>query len=359
MANKHLILLGTHGSEIHSVVFDDEEKTLKRGVSTETGKQPSWLIRHPDPQQRDLVYANQWVDSKIRVYRLVDDQGQLELLGEAESGGEGPTHMAILKDASHIVIAHYVSGNVTLLPLSPDGLFAELKPSHSWTPPHAPQKHHRQQSSHVHQIVLFEDEIIVPDLGSNVVWRLKWDGQEIQLKGEIGGFEEGDGPRHCVIHPDGLYIYVLSEISSHLTVHALSTAGPPVKRFSLLPPKDDGAPRPTGASEIVLLPALSAHGPLLLIASNRDSPVSENDTLALFSVSPTQGDLISRKEEGWAKGLGRHLRGVSSDASGRWVVVLGRDAGGVKVFERAGEDGLELKEVGRMEVDNTVAPLWV
>ncbi|TYJ53479.1 hypothetical protein B9479_005865 [Cryptococcus floricola] len=88
---------------------------------------------------------------------------------------------------------------------SADGLFAELKPSHSWTPSHAPQKHHRQRSSHVHQIVLFEDEMIVPDLGSNVGWRLKWDGQEMEnLKGEMArGIVRYDTSR-------GVDIYVLS-----------------------------------------------------------------------------------------------------------------------------------------------------
>ncbi|WVQ74628.1 hypothetical protein IAR50_004229 [Cryptococcus sp. DSM 104548] len=359
MGKKHLILLGTHGKEIRSVIFDEQDKTLTRGVSTETGKQPSWLVRHPDPNLRDLVYANQWVDGKMRVYRLVDDQGRLELLREADSGGEGPTHMAILRDASHIVIAHYTSGNVTLIPLTADGLFAASRPSHSWTPPHTPQKHHRQQSPHVHQVVLFEDEIIVPDLGSNTVWRLKWDGQGIEVKGEIGGFEDGDGPRHCVIHPDGLYIYVLSEVSSHLTVHALQTTSPPVKRFSLLPPGDDGAERPTGASGTMLMPGKSTHEPLLLIASNRDSPVSESDTLALFSVSASQGDLVSRTKEGWIYGLGRHLRGIGSDPGERWLVVLGRDRGGVKIFERAGGNGLDLRQVAHLGVDDTVMPLWM
>ncbi|WVQ79088.1 hypothetical protein IAT38_001182 [Cryptococcus sp. DSM 104549] len=362
---RHLLLLGTHDDTIHSAIFDSDALTLTRGATTSTGSlQPSWLIRHPNPDLKDLVYVNGWDDGKVFVYRKVDDKGGLERLAEASTNGLGPTHLAILEDGSELVIAQYAAGNVVLLPLRADGLFAASEPSPEriFTPPFVPLKHHRHEHAHVHQIVLHGDEILAPDLGSNKVWRLKWDGKRISLLGQIDGLEDGDGPRHVVVHPNGSHIYILNEISSVLTVHTLPAEGPSslVKRFSLLPAGDDGAPRQTGASEIILLPPTRPDGPLLLIASNRDSPVSPTDTLALFSVSSTDGADVQWTKEGWIGGIGRHLRGVGADASGRWVAVLGRDGGGLKMFERVGEDGLELREVARLkEIENAVVPLWV
>lgn len=94
------------------------------------------------------------------------------------------------------------------------------------------------------------------------------------------------------------------------------------------------------------------------MASNRDSPSEKGDTIALFEVSPDGG--VERTEQGWIHGLGKHLRGVAGDKSGKWVVVGARDGGGVTVLERGGEDGLELKEVARLEgVEKVVAPIWV
>lgn len=139
------------------------------------------------------------------MYRLLDDQGRLELLSEVSSGGKGPTHLDILPDGSGMFIAHYVSGTVTFHPLDEQGLFTRQAPlsEHIFTPSHSPLKHHRQEHAHVHQIVLHEEEILVPDLGSNKVWRLKWTGKSFDVVGEISGLEDGDGPRHCVVHPEG------------------------------------------------------------------------------------------------------------------------------------------------------------
>lgn len=46
--NKHLLLLGTHDTHIHGVIFDSEARTLTRAASTVASEQPSWLVRHPD-----------------------------------------------------------------------------------------------------------------------------------------------------------------------------------------------------------------------------------------------------------------------------------------------------------------------
>jgi 6-phosphogluconolactonase (cycloisomerase 2 family) len=49
------------------------------------------------------------------------------------------------------------------------------------------------------------EEVLIPDLGSNTVLRQlpPLNGSEWETKGAVGGFEDGDGPRHVVVHPKG------------------------------------------------------------------------------------------------------------------------------------------------------------
>ncbi|KAK6905436.1 hypothetical protein L486_02097 [Kwoniella mangroviensis CBS 10435] len=363
--SEKLILLGTHATSIHSAIFDPKARTLKRGVSTnDLPAQPSWLIKHP--KHSDLIFSNGWVDNKLIIYRLKSSDGKLEKVAEANTGGEGPTHFAILPDGSEIAVAHYRSGSVTVLPLGDDGLFAAASPTQDriYKGNYSPKKHWRQEAAHMHQVVLLNGEILIPDLGSNKVYRFKWDSEtkNLNLLDEIqDGFQDGDGPRHLVVHPSGSHLYVLNEVAGALTVHTLPASGPSklVKRYTMLPPNDDGRRRETGGAEIVLLPPTKPDGRMLLIASNRDSP-NDEDTLALFSVSQTDGGDVIRTNEGWLGGVGKHLRAVEQDPSGRYVLVAARDTGRIVVFERSGENGLQLSEVARLEgVESVVVPLWI
>ncbi|WVQ93702.1 hypothetical protein IAU59_000779 [Kwoniella sp. CBS 9459] len=386
---KHLVLLGTHEKHIHSVIFDSEARTLTRGVSTATPEQPSWLIRHP--VHPDIIYSNGWVDNKLFVHRLKGEDGTLEVLAEADSGGEGPTHFAILPGGNELVVAHYRSGSISVLPLEPSGLFAVPSPPRHriYKTSYSPLKHYRQEAPHVHQVVVHNDEILTPDLGANKVWRWKWNPSEpageagekgkLELIGEISeGLKDGDGPRHLVVHPSGSHVYVLNEVSSSLTVHTLPAPGSGelsklVKRFTMLPPTDDKSnPRPTGGSEIILLPPTTSSagdGSMLLLCSNRDTPVTgQEDTIALFSVSPTDGAQVERTSTGWLGGIGKHIRAVERDnftSDGKFVCVASRDEGRVVILERTDEDGevgkgLGLKPVASLEgIEKVVVPLWV
>lgn len=95
------------------------------------------------------------------------------------------------------------------VPLGVDGLFkrgisGDISVTSHELPRDLPARiHNRQEAPHSHQIVIHGDEIIVPDLGSNVVWRLRYSDGQWETVRSVNGFEEGDGPRHAVLHPNG------------------------------------------------------------------------------------------------------------------------------------------------------------
>lgn len=159
------------------------------------------------------------------------------------------------------------------------------------------------------------------------------------------------------------HLYTLCEVSSTLVAHRFPPLGSEgqrstvISRHSILPPADRDNQAKMLASEIILLPSLSPGGKHLLICTNRDSPNTEGDAIALFSVD--EDGSVERTKQGWITGLGKHLRGMLPDKEGRFVAVAGRDGGGLKVFERDQETGLTLVQVAEMDVGQVVVPLWI
>jgi 6-phosphogluconolactonase (cycloisomerase 2 family) len=149
----------------------------------------------------------------------------------------------------------------------------------------------------------------------------------------------------------GTHLYTINELSQILTVHTLPATGQPklIARMSILDSTDSPHAATMGPAEIILLPSLSPSAPLLLLCSNRDSPSPEGDTIAAFSVDPSDGAKVERTEQGWVRGCGAHLRAMAEDDSGRFVAVAGRNGGGLSVLERVGKDGVRLQEVARLE----------
>jgi len=148
----------------------------------------------------------------------------------------------------------------------------------------------------------------------------------------------------------GTHLYTINELSQILTVHTLPATGQPklIARMSILDSTRPTPPQwaqPRSSSS----PLSSPSAPLLLLCSNRDSPSPEGDTIAAFSVDPSDGAKVERTEQGWVRGCGAHLRAMAEDDSGRFVAVAGRNGGGLSVLERVGKDGVRLQEVARLE----------
>lgn len=61
----------------------------------------------------------------------------------------------------------------------------------------------RQESSHPHQVIFhhkLQEEILVPDLGTDKVWRLTKNAGGIWDVAGYVDFPSGTGPRHAVVH---------------------------------------------------------------------------------------------------------------------------------------------------------------
>lgn len=129
-----------------------------------------------------------------------------------------------------------------------------------------------------------------------------------------------------------------------------------LSRLSILPP-DDEEDKNMDAAEIILLPPINVGAPSLLLCTNRYSKHEQGDAIALFAIQ-SDGS-VERAPKPFYRGVGKHIRALAGNQSGRYIAAAGRDEGGVVILERTGQNGLELSEVARLDLPLVVAPLWM
>ncbi|KAG8687919.1 hypothetical protein FRC08_011709, partial [Ceratobasidium sp. 394] len=229
-------------------------------------------------------------------------------------------------------------------------------------------------SSHPHQIFpISSTELLVPDLGADRIVRLRKnrDGEW----SEVGDVKTapGAGPRHIQLH-NGV-LYVVGELTNQLAAYAFPPASGSSFIASLSTLPEPTSPLPTsdrpgsapcnGTSEP--LPLLAAEVLLtttptpLLFVTNRNETHPDGDSISIFSpLKNSSGkdgfEMIASTRTGL-----RHVRGAAfGGLDDKYLIVGGADKGGVKIYERYGARGENLKVVASMP--EVVAPtgfLWV
>jgi len=284
-------------------------------------------------------------------------------VARAKSGGRDPCTLLVTED--ELIIGNYSSGTIATLPISTHAPYL-LSPN-PWTLSmpfvHVGLNKARQTSSHPHQIIFNplnhrEDELLVPDLGADKVWRLtKRSDGKWTMRGHVD-MEAGGGPRHVVAR--GNTLYTLLELNLKLAVHALpplpASPTPLTSLFTLSAP----IPIPDGmsAAEILLPEPNESFPEAFIYTSNRNDPNPGGDTIAIFSLAA--GDdkpaLVNEVRTGLT-----HVRGMEFGGDDdRYLVVGGVEGGGVKVFERV-DGGKGLEEVAKLGADVVESPtgfLW-
>ncbi|BGP51479.1 hypothetical protein JCM10450v2_007421 [Rhodotorula kratochvilovae] len=381
----HRILVGSHTDQIHLVEFDSSTPSLTVKHSLALRAQPSWIVL--SPTHTGLCYVNGWVDDLFFAVRFDAGKG-FEVLAQAKAGGGGPTHMEVTPDGKALISVNYRSGSIVYTPLSADGLFAQPAPSpnhvHAFVFPYSEVTHERQDGAHSHHLVALGDDWLVPDLGSDRVWRMRWEGNTADGKWTVVEEYERpqyEGPRHGVKHPDGKHLYIVNELAASVSVLSLpssssspsSAALKTLASASVLPPDLRGAPRadpfdltPSTILFLAPLPSAPADSPSTLLISNRNAPASlapEGDTLALFSIAADAPAQLG--EATFVHGAGRHLRGVAAgppagEEKERFVLVTGRDEGAMSVYERTEDGGLKCVLAHVLEEEEKpVSVLWL
>lgn len=174
---------------------------------------PSWVLPHPSGRS---VLAVLEEDPGSLVGIPVDPARPPSAVSTGEAG---PCHATVSPDGRLALVAHYGSGHLVSVGLDSDGMPVEVTGDLRLcgpcvVPGPVPD---RQDASHPHQVVLDGDLAFVPDLGCDLIHRVKVraDGSLDDLLEPIA-LPPGFGPRHLVAVGD--LAVVVGELANAVAV---------------------------------------------------------------------------------------------------------------------------------------------
>jgi 6-phosphogluconolactonase len=239
---------------------------------------PSYLIAHPDRPW--LFAAGEGTPGQVSSL-AVGAGGGLEVLSTATVTGDGSCQLALTPDGRHLVVANYGSGSISSFAVAPDGTLSEQLDLLQFAGSGPDQE--RQEAPHAHQVVAHAGELLVCDLGTDLIHRVTLDdtghfgaaGPPVQLPG-------GTGPRHLVVVEE--HLVVACELSAEVWL---------------------GRPHTGGWREAARVPSSAAAGearvyPSGIVADGRRVFVANRGpgTVAVFDVDLEQGALVPVAEFG-------------------------------------------------------------
>jgi 6-phosphogluconolactonase len=289
---------------------------------------PGFLAVHP---RQTFLYAVNEVSEfqgkasgSVSAFAIDRDTGRLTALNQQPSVGRGPAHLVVDKAGRNVLVANYGGGSVAVVPIGTDGA---LKPPSAFIQhTGASVNPQRQQGPHAHSINVDPANrfAYVADLGLDKVLVYRFDAEKGTLVANDPPFAAvapGAGPRHFAIHPNGLFAYVINEMS--LTVTAFSRdpdrgSLTEVQTISTLPPGQAVEPGFSGA-EVQVHPSGR-----FLYGSNRG-----HDTIVVFAIDEKSGRLTHVENR---PTQGSTPRGFGIDPTGRYLLAANQRSDSVVVF---------------------------
>ena len=249
MACSSTVYVGTRGSTLHVLRLSEAEGTLSWDGTLDVTNLPcpSALVLSGAPPRRRLYAAVRdtaerrppAIGSAVQAF-AVHDGGELSLLNRAGTGSVSPCHLAVCGAADGggaVLAAHFAAGATVSIPTSRDGSLLLPSPpvalgtlwwdSTTLPPGAAPEDEQRDAAyllgPHAHCVAVEPTagrHCVVTDYGRSQLHVYAIDSAA-RLRPSTAPFEcaRGAGPRHCVFHPSGEWLYVVNADNS--TVEAL------------------------------------------------------------------------------------------------------------------------------------------
>jgi 6-phosphogluconolactonase (cycloisomerase 2 family) len=275
---------------------------------------PSFLVLRRDQRYLYAVHGDESYATSFSVDR---NTGFLTFLNRVETGGQNGVHQAFDPSDKFMVVANYSTGNVSVLPVRPDGTLGEqvqVVPLPGLPGPNRIE----QASSHPHQIVFDPSGrfVVVPDKGLDRIFIFSFDPATGRLTPTEQGSvvaRAGSGPRHAAFHPTLPVLFALNEISSSVATYYLEAEHGSLRPVEILPTVPSDFTGDNTAAEI----AVSAGG-RFVYCSNRS-----HDSIGIFAADPGTGLLTSI---GWVPSRGRVPRFIGFDPAHRFLYAANEQA---------------------------------
>jgi 6-phosphogluconolactonase len=319
------------GEGVYVYQFDSTTGHLSHQSTCPGVVNPSFLT--VEPQGQYLYAVNELTREEegsgtVSAFAIDPSTGNLAFLNKQSSGGLAPAYVSMDQSGRFVFVANYITGNVAVLPVQANG---ELLPASDMHQHRGTGLDPRQGNPHAH-CVLSDPAgrfILSADLGIDQIMIYRFDHQWGKLllhDPPFAALPPGGGPRHLIFHPNGQFLYVVTEYASTIALfHYDGQQGQLHQRQTVSTLPDDFTGFSTGA-DIRITP-----DGRFLYASNRG-----HDSLAIFAVHEESGQLTL---VGYESTQGKTPRNFTLDPAGQFLLVANQDSDAVVVFHIDQENG--------------------
>jgi 6-phosphogluconolactonase len=294
------------------------------GLAAETAH-PSFLIVHPN--HRFLYAVNEHESptepgNTISAFAMDTKTGKLTFLNRVSSKGIGPCHIAIDKTGQALVAANFGSGSVAAFPIHRDGKLGEasafIQHQGSSIDPE------RQTGPHAHCVLFSPDNrfVIVADRGLDKVFVYRFNRSNGSLEVNDPPFvslHPGWGPRHLAFHPNGKYLYLISEMGSRLTTLSYDAASGALHEIQTISALPEGFSGKNVSAEVQV-----DRSGRFVYGSNRG-----DNSIGVFAIDAHVGTLTPIQH---ISTEGKTPRNFSLDPTGTYLFAANQDSANVVIF---------------------------
>ncbi|MEQ9301584.1 MAG: lactonase family protein [Cyclobacteriaceae bacterium] len=211
------IFIGTYTSPegskgIYQVKLDTEKGEFGQVELVAETVSPSFLALNKDKTK--LYAANETVPDGVVTAFERSEGDTWKSTSKLPSLGDAPCHVTTNDDESIIVVANYVTGNVTAYPLNSNGDLVDQATTgqHEGVGPNAA----RQEAPHAHFVQFSKDQkfLYAVDLGIDEIKAYPVGENGLGESVTAIQLTPGDGPRHFVFHPTKDIAYIVNELTN-------------------------------------------------------------------------------------------------------------------------------------------------
>jgi 6-phosphogluconolactonase len=318
------VYFGTHSSGpgigFSVAHFDTDTGVLTKPRFLTEAVEPAFFVIHPDG--RHLYTCNSGSPGGVSAYEIERATGQLTLLNKVPAGGGDPSYLCLDRTGRYVLFANYDGGNIAVLALKPDGSLGGRTAFVQHTGRSVDPR--RQTHAYAHSIIVDPTNrfALVADLGVDRLFVYRFDEKTGSLQPNDPPFatiRPGSGPRHVKFHPNGRWVYLISEMGCTVTAFHWDSAHGALQEFqtiSTLPADFKGI---SNCAEIEIHP-----NGRFLYGSNRG-----HDSLAVFTIDPDTGRLAPLEH---VSTQGKTPRNFAFDPTGKWIICTNHGSDNAVVF---------------------------
>jgi 6-phosphogluconolactonase len=329
-----LVYVGTYTTKqeskgIYAYRFDATTGQLTSiGLAAET-TDPSFLAVHPTGKYlyavNEIGDFNGMKSGAVSSFAIDRKSGTLKLLNQVSTHGAGPCHVSLDKAGRFALVANYDGGSVATFAIQDDGSLSLVKGfvQHSGSS----VDKERQEGPHAHWIGMAPDNrfALAADLGLDDVLVYKFEDVWGKLTPNTPPYTEvkpaGSGPRHLAFHPNGKFVYLLTEMGSAVQTFAYSAQKGTLTALQTVPSVPNDYRGVREAAEIVAHPSGK-----FVYASNRGSA----NSIAAYKVDANKGTLTAA---GTFSTKGKIPRNFAIDPTGKFLLAANQDSGTIVIFK--------------------------